>query len=200
MFHPMMWWARGGSLKKRRILACSILLAVLACATVPSASQAASRKIRGVGFSTLVPGNWKTGKSKTGNSHVYGAASPKSKRSATVNLMQVGISVIPVVDLERQLGRKLPASPEELLGLVMSPPQQAQNVQLTAPFRASTLDGRRAASGAVQFNYNGALLLQSNTVAVRRGLVYVIEFDLDMALQFQGLPVLAGIHRHWRWH
>jgi hypothetical protein len=198
MFHPMMRWAPGSSLKKRRILACSILLAVLACAALPGVSQA-SRKVRGVGFSTLVPGNWKTGKGKNGGTHVYGAASPKTKRNVIANSMQLGISVIPVVDLERQIGRKIPASLEELLGLVMSAPQQAQNVQLTAPIRTSTLGGRPAASGAAQFDFNGTTVLQSDTVAVRRGQVYVVDFKLDLALQYQGLPILAGIHRHWHW-
>jgi hypothetical protein len=198
MFHPMMRWVLSSSLKRRRILACSILLAVLACAALPGVSEA-NRKIRGVGFSTSVPTGWKTGKGKNGNARVYGAASPKTKRNVLANSMQLGISVLPVVDMERRLGRKLPSSLEELLGLVISAPQQAQGVQLTAPIRASTLDGRPAASGAVQYSLNGTTVLQSSTVAVRRGRVYVVEFDLDLALQYQGLPILGRIHDHWRW-
>jgi hypothetical protein len=199
MFHPMMRrWVLGSSLQKRRMLACSLLLAVLACAALPGVSQA-SRKIRGYGFTTLVPGNWKTGKGKNGNTRVYGAASPKTKRGQTVNSQQLGISVIPVVDMERQLGQKLPSSLEQLLGALMSPPQQAQNVQLTAPIRTSTLGGRPAASGAAQFDFNGATVLQSDTVSVYRGQVYLVEFDLDLSLQYQALPVLGRIHRHWHW-
>ncbi|HEV7494629.1 hypothetical protein [Baekduia sp.] len=179
-------------------MACSILLAVLACAALPGVSEA-NRKIRGVGFSTSVPSDWKTGKGKNGSTRVYGAASARTKRNVAVNSMQLGITVIPVVDMERKLGRSLPSSLEELLSLVISTPQQAQGVQLTAPIRASTLDGRPAASGAVQFFFNGATILQSTTVAVRRSRVYIVEFDLDLALEYQGLPILGRIHDHWRW-
>jgi hypothetical protein len=200
MFHPMMRWARSNSLQRRRILACSILLAVLACAALPGTSEAkANRKIRGVGFATSVPGNWKTGKGKNGTTHVYGAASPKTKRGVTVNSMQLGITVIPIVDLERQVGQRLPASLEDLLALVISTPQQAQNVSFAAPIRSSLLDGAPAASGAAQFDFNGATVLQSDTISVRRGRVYIVEFDVDLRLQYQGLPVLAAIHRHWHW-
>jgi hypothetical protein len=199
MFHPMMRWARGNSLQRRRILACSILLAVLACATLPGVSEAASRKVRGYGFTTLVPGNWKTGKGKNGNTRVYGAASPKTKRNVTVNQMQLGISVIPIKDFERQAGRKIPSSMEEVLGMVLSAPQQAQNASLVAPIRSTTLGGLPAASGAAQFFFNGATVLQSETVAVHRGQLYIVEYDLDIALQYQALPILARIHRHWHW-
>jgi hypothetical protein len=195
----MMSWALGSRLKRRRILACSILLAVLACAALPGVSEAASRKVRGYGFTTLVPGNWHTGKGKQGTTRVYGAASPKTKRGVTVNTMQLGISVVPVTDLERQLGRKIPSQPQELLGLIMQAPQQAQNVQLTAPFRDTSLGGRPAASGAVQFSLGGTSMMLSETVSVYRGQVYVVEFDLDLALQYSGLANLARIHRHWHW-
>ena len=66
MFHPMMRWALGSRLQRRRILACSILLAVLACAALPGVSDA-SRKFRGKGFATIVPSNWKIGKGKQGS-------------------------------------------------------------------------------------------------------------------------------------
>lgn len=198
MFHPMMPWALGSRLRRRRILACSILLAVLACAALPGVSEA-SQKIRGYGFSTVVPSKWHTGKSKQGVTRVYGAAAPGSKPSVPPNTMQLGISVIPVVDFERQLGRKLPTQPQELLGLIMQAPQQAQNVQLTAPFRDTSLGGRPAASGAVQFSLGGTSMMLSETVAVHRRQVYVIEYDLDLALQYPGLANLARIHRHWHW-
>jgi hypothetical protein len=198
MFHPMMPWALGSRLQRRRILACSILLAVLACAALPGVSEA-SRKFRGYGFSTIVPNNWKTGKGKQGTTRVFGAASPKTKRGVTVNTMQLGVSVLPVTDLERQTGRKLPADLQQLLGLIMAAPPQAQNVQLTAPFRNSKLGGRPAASGAVQFLLDGTPMLQSETVSVYRGQVYVVEYDLDLALQYTGLPILTRIHRHWHW-
>jgi hypothetical protein len=198
MFHPMMPWALGSRLKRRRILACSILLAVLACAALPGVSDA-SRKFRGPGFTTIVPNNWKTGNGKQGPTRVYGAASPKTKRNVAPNTMQLGVTVMSVVTLERQLGRKIPSSLTDLLGLVLQPPQQAQNVELKAPFRTSSLGGRPAASGALQFFLAGATLLQSQTISVYRGNVYLVEFDLDMALQAQGLPNLARIHRHWRW-
>jgi hypothetical protein len=199
MFHPMMRWVAGSSLQKRRILACSILLAVLACAALPGVSDAASRKIRGVGFSTTVPGSWKTGKGKNGDTRVYGAASRQTKPNNPAKSMQLGISVIPIVDMERQLGRKLPSGLVELLAAIMAPPQQAQNVQLTAPFRTSTLGGRPAASGAAQYDVGGTTVLQSETVSVYRGKVYVVEYDVDLTLQYRGLSILQRIHRHWRW-
>jgi hypothetical protein len=198
MFHPMMPWALGSRLQRRRILVCSILLAVLACAALPGVSEA-SRKLRGYGFSTTVPTNWKLTKGKNGSTRLYNAASPQTKPNVTVDSTLLGIKVIPVTDFERQLGRKIPASLEELLGTVMSAPPQAQNVQLTATFRPATLDGRPAASGAAQFFLNGATLLQSETVAVHRGRVYILQFYVDTTLQIPGLSTLSRIHRHWHW-
>jgi hypothetical protein len=198
MFHPMMSWALGSRLQRRRILACSILLAVLACAALPGVSEA-SRKFRGYGFSTIVPTGWKLDNSKFGTSRVYSASSPQTRPNVTVNSTTLSVNVIPVPDFERQLGRKIPASYEELLGDVMTAPQQAQNVQLTATFRATKLDGRPAASGAAQFFLGGATLLQSETVSVSRGHVYILQFYVDLALQYQGLSTLSRVHRHWHW-
>ena len=194
----MMRWALDNSLQRRRILACSILLAVLACAAFPGVSDA-SRKFRGQGFATIVPSNWTTGKGKQGASRLYGAASRKTKRGVAANTMQLGVSVIPVVDMERQLGRKLPSTLDELVGIVLQS-TQAQNLQLTAPVRSSTLGGRPAASGAVQFSApDGTTLLQSDTISVYRGRVYIVAYNVDIALQYEGLAILARAHRHWRW-
>jgi hypothetical protein len=194
----MMLWELGSKLQRRTILACSILLAVLACAALPSVSDA-SRKFRGKGFATIVPSNWTTGKGKQGAVRVYGAASRKTKRGVGLNTMQLGVSVIPVVDMERQLGRKLPPTLDDLVGLVLQS-TQAQDVRLTAPVRSTTLGGRPAASGAVQFSSaDGTTLLQSSTVSVYRGCVYVVGFNLDVKLQNQGLLIQARAHRHWRW-
>jgi hypothetical protein len=198
MFHPMMSWAVGNRLQRRRILACSILLAVLACAALPGVCEA-SRKIRGYGFTTVVPSSWHTGKGKQGPTRVYGAASKQTKPGIPANTMQLGISVIPVVDVERQLGRKLPSSLEELLGLMLQPPQGAQNVQLTAPGRTSTLGGRPAASGALQFSLGPTTMLQSQTISLYRGQIYAVAYNLDMSLLYRGLSVLKSVHSHWRW-
>ena len=199
MLHRMMRWALDNSLQKRRILlACTVLLAMLACAALPSASDA-SRKFRGKGFATIVPSNWTTGKGKQGATRVYGAASRKTKPGVGANTTQLGVTVIPVVDMERQLGRKLPPTLDELVGLLLQS-TQAQNLQLTAPVRSSTLGGRPAASGAVQFSTpDGTTLLQTDTVSVYRGHVYVVAFNLDLTLEYQGLAILARAHRHWRW-
>lgn len=198
MFHAMMAWALGSRLHRRTILACSILLVVLACAALPGVSEA-SRKFRGQGFSTIVPNGWKLDKDKVGTTRVYSASSPQTKPNVTINSMLMSVNVIPVRDYERQLGRKIPSSFEELLGTIMSAPQQAQNVQLTASFRATTLGGRPAASGAAEFSLGGTSVLQSETVSVHRGHIYILEFYLDKALQYQGLSILRRVHRHWRW-
>jgi hypothetical protein len=194
----MMLWALGSRLQRRGILACSILLAVLACAALPSVSDA-SRKLSGKGFATIVPSNWKTGKGKQGTTRVYGAASRTTKSGVAQNTMQLGISVIPVVEMERQLGRKLPSSLEDLLQVVLQPPQEGQNAQVTAPFRSTTLGGRPAASGALQFSIDGVILLSSGTVSLYRGRIYVVQYNLDTALQYRGLTTLKSIHSHWRW-
>jgi hypothetical protein len=198
MFHPMMLWALDGRLQRRKILACSILLVVLACAALPGVSEA-SRKFRGQGFSTIVPNGWKTDKGKAGTTRFYSASSPQTKRNVTVNSTTLSVNAIPVTDFERQLGRKIPSSYEELLGEIMTAPQQAQNVKLTATFRTTRLGGRPAASGAAQFFLGGTTLLQSETVSIYRGRVYILEFYADTAQQYQALLTLGRVHRHWRW-
>jgi hypothetical protein len=197
MFHAMMRWAVGSRLQRRRILACSILLAVLACAALPGVSQA-SRKIRGYGFTTIVPSKWKTGKGKNGTTRVYGAAPPGVKSSDVVNAIHLGITVVPIADMERQIGSKLP-SLEQVLGGVMNTPQQAQNVRLVAPIRATTLGGLPAAAGAAEYFFNGATVLQSETVSIHRAQVYIVRYYQDTSLQYAGIKILQGIHRHWRW-
>jgi hypothetical protein len=42
-------------------------------------------------------------------------------------------------------------------------------------------------------------VLQSETVSVHRGQVYIVTFYQDASLQTLALPVLQRIHRHWRW-
>lgn len=194
----MMPWALGSRLQRRRILACSILLVVLACAALPGVSEA-SRKFRGYGFSTIVPSGWKVDKGKAGTARFYTAASPQTRPGVTTNSTTLNVNVIPVTDFERQLGRKIPSSYEELLGEIMTAPQQAQNVRLTATFRTTRLDGRPAASGAAQFFLGGATVLQSATVSRHRGRVYIIQMYLDTALEYQGLPTLSRVHRRWHW-
>lgn len=198
MFHPMMRWALSNSLQKRRILACALLLAVLACAALPGVSDA-SRKFRGVGFSTVIPSSWKIGNGKNGDTRLYGASSRGTKGNTTINSLAIGVSVVPVTDFERQLGRKLPSSPEEILGLLMSAPQGAQNPSVTVPIRSSVLAGRAAASGALEFSAGGTIVLQSETVSVYRNRIYLLAFNIDKRLQYQALPILARAHRHWRW-
>jgi hypothetical protein len=199
MFHPMMPWALGSRLQRRRILACSILLAVLACAALPGVSEA-SRKLRGHGFSTNVPTDWKVDKTrKNGSTRTYSASSPQTKRNVTANSTLVSVVVIPVPDFERQAGRRIPSSLVELLGAVMGAPPQAQNARITASFRSATLGGRPAAAGAAQYSLGGATVLQSDTVSVYRGHVYIVQFYVDIALQYQGLTTLSRVHRHWRW-
>jgi hypothetical protein len=178
-------------------VACSILLAVLACAALPGVSEA-SRKIRGYGFTTIVPSKWQTGKSKNGTTRAYGAAPNGTKPNDTVNAIHLGIVVVPVTDMERQIGRKLPGL-EQVLVAVMTPPKQAQNVSLVAPARTSRLGGLPSAAGAVEYFLSGATVLQSETVAIHRGQVYIVTYYQDTALQYEGLSILQRIHRHWRW-
>ena len=198
MFHPMMRWAPSNSLQKRRILACALLLGVFACAALPGVSDA-SRKFRGVGFSTVIPNSWKIGNGKNGDTRLYGASARRKKSNDLINSMALGVSVVPVTDLERQLGRKLPSSPQEILGLLMSAPQNAQSPSVAVPIRSSVLGGRAAASGALEFSAGGTIVLQSETVSVYRNRIYLVAFNIDKRLQYRALPILARAHRHWRW-
>lgn len=199
MFHPMMPWALGRRPQTRWLLAFSILLAVLACAALPGVSEA-SRKLRGPDFSTSVPSRWKVDKVvKNGTARIYGASSPTTKRGVTKNGTLLSVNVVPITDFERQLGRRIPGSLVELLGAVMGAPQQAQNPRITASFRGTTLDGRPAASGAAQFDLGGATVLQSTTLSIYRGHVYLVQFYVDLTLQYRGLAVLRSAHRHWNW-
>jgi hypothetical protein len=198
MFRPMMRWVPRNTIERRRILACSMLLASIAFGTLPSASQA-SRKLHGVGFSTIVPSKWKLSKFKSGSLHGYRIVPPRTKKGVTVNSMAIGITVTPAKDLERQLGRKIPASMLELWGLMVSAPQGAQGPQIIAPVRTTTVDGVPGASGAASYALGGATVLQSDTVSVHHGRVYVIELATDINIQFQGLPALGRVRDHWRW-
>jgi hypothetical protein len=201
MFRFMMRWApRTNTIARRRLLACSLLLAVLACAALPGVSEsAATRKLRGPGFSTLVPKSWKVTRQKSGDTRTYQAAAPPNRPNVSVNSMSLGVVVTSVKSFERQLGHKLPRAPEDFIGQVVGGPQGTQ-AQTLVPPRATKLDGARAASVVLQYIYNNAMILQSDTLCVRHGRIYVIELDIDTVKQFDGLPVLEKARAHWRWH
>ena len=198
MFRAMTRRVRLNTIERRRILACSILLAVIAFGALPSVSQAANRKLRGPGFSTIVPSKWKIQRQKGAGTRVYHAVAPTNKPNVAVNSMTLDVIVASVKSLERQLGHKLPASPEELVGQMVGGPQGTQ-AQVLVPTRSTRLDGAPAASVVLQYIYNNAMIVQSDTLCVRHGRVYVIELHIDTVMQFQGLPVLAQARSHWHW-
>jgi hypothetical protein len=198
MFRPMMRRVRLDTIERRRILACSILLAVIAIGALPGVSQA-SHKLRGVGFSTIVPSKWKVTKGKTRDPRVYRASSPGARPNVTVNSAVLGVIVTTAKTLERRAGRKLPSSPEELLGLVAGAPGDVQGLQIVAPTRGALLDGVPAASIAVSYTRGGAAILQTDTVAVYHGRVYVVELATDISIQVNALHVLAQARSRWRW-
>jgi hypothetical protein len=198
MFRLMMRRVRLNTIDRRRILVCSILLAVLAFGALPSVSQAANRKLRGPGFSTIVPRKWKIKHQKGAGTRVYHAAAPTNKPNVSVNSMALDVIVASAKTLERQLGRKLPASPVELIGQVVGGPQGTQ-AQVLVPARATRLDGAPAASVVLQYIYNNAMIIQSDTLCVRHGRIYVVQLEIDTVMQFQGLPVLERARSHWRW-
>jgi hypothetical protein len=198
MFRFMMRWAPRNTIQRRRILACSMLLAVIAFGALPSASQAA-RKLHGAGFTTVVPKSWKVTKSRNGGSRNYRIVPPHTKKGVTVNSMAIGVTVVPGKDLERQSGRKIPESMEVLWGLTVTAPPGAQQPQIIAPVRTTTVDGTPGASGAASYFLNNANVLQSDTVTYHHGRVYIIELAADINLQYKGLPVLGRLRDHWRW-
>ena len=139
----MMPWALGSRLQRRRILACSILLAVLACAALPGVSDA-SRKFRGNGFSTIVPSGWKTGKGKHGHhARLRRRFAADQDQASRPNTTQLGVNVIPVTDFERQLGRKTPVLARGASGRSRDARRSRRRTcRSTAPFRTTTLGGR----------------------------------------------------------
>ena len=188
------------TLSRRRLLACSILLAVLACAALPGASQA-STKLRGPGYSTIVPNGWKVAKTSANGWRYLRAFAPRTGRNGTSRLLTVGISVISSKALAKQARLKqLPSSPESLLALVANSPNQAQNVQIVAPIRPALLRGIPAAASAAQYVLGNSSVLQSNTACERNGRVYSLELEVDMSIQYAGTKVLGRARDHWRWH
>jgi hypothetical protein len=194
----MMRLVPGNTLQKRKLLACSILLAVLACAALPGTSQAKSHRLRGVGFSTIVPRDWKRGRQDNGAARSYFAAWAKNKPNTAVNSMVLDVTVISVKAAERQLGRKLPSSLEDIASQTLGGPQGTQ-AQVVVPARPTRLRGTPAASIVFQYIYNNAMLLQSDTVCIRHGRLYILELKIDTVKQWVGLPVLEKARNHWRW-
>ena len=191
MFHPMMSWALGRRPQRRRILACSLLLAVLACAAVPGASEA-SRKFRGQGFSTRVPTSWKIDKpGRAGATRIYNASSRQTKRNTTVNSTLMTVNVVPVADLERQLAGSFLA-PTRSCWSRHGPAAAGAERAGHGVVRGTILGGRPAASGAANFFLGGATVLQSDTISIYRGRVYILQFYVDQNVQYQGLTTCAA--------
>ncbi|MCW2993421.1 MAG: hypothetical protein JWQ18_916 [Conexibacter sp.] len=184
-------------LQRRRILASSLLLAVLVCAALPSVSQA-SRKIRGPGYSTILPDHWRVQKSRNQSWYELRGYAPKT----TVKLMTLAVSVISEKALAKRARVKaLPSSPERLLQIVATAPQGAAQVQTRIPPRGTSLDGEPGASMVSEYILNAqADVIQTNLVARHHGRVYSIEMEVDTLLQDGGTAYLQQLVRHWHWH
>jgi hypothetical protein len=200
MFTPMMRRAPLNTLQRRRILACSLLLAVCVCASLPGVSQA-SRKIRGPGYSTVLPNGWKVAKSRAGAWYYLRAFAPQKGQAGTSQLLTVGISVISTKGLAKQARvKRLPSSPQDLLPLVANSLNGAQNVQVVAPIRSTALRAAPAAASAVTYALGNTSVLQSNVVSPHGRRVFSVELEVDQSIQYAGTKVLSSLLKHWRWH
>jgi hypothetical protein len=197
----MMQWAPVTTSGRRRAVICSVLLAAIVCAWLPNAVQAKSRKIRGPGYSTIVPKSWKVQKTVENGWAALYATSPSTRPGVPPGTMYIEVRAISTTSLTRQLGlRRLPSDPETLLTLVAASPNAAQNINVVAPLRSIDLRGVPAAAGAASYVLGNTSILQSNIVCIRHRRAYLVQLFVDTTLQYSGTRALVSANAHWRWH
>jgi hypothetical protein len=107
---------------------------------------------------------------------------------------EVGLTIAaqPSTDLPHDTSAR--AAFEQIVGT----PDEAAGVA-RKPVTATRLDGAQAAAGQYTYRYRGRSVVQSNVVALGKGVVVFIEVDADREQLAEARRVLATVVENWRW-
>jgi hypothetical protein len=147
-------------------------------------------------FDTAVPSGWHRRQQRKGGQRSYylnsGAGFASDYGIAARGEVGLTIAAQPSSDLPdgisaRAAFERIVATPDEATGVARKPVTGAR------------LDGAQAAMGQSTYKFRGRLMIQSNMVAIGRGVVVFIEVDAEPEDAAEGQRVLASVVESWRW-
>jgi hypothetical protein len=157
-------------------------------------AQTETRPFVEQGFRTAVPRGWhrrlvkRDGErlhflnSGRGHANDFGLAQPG----------EVGLTIA-----RQQVPRD--ASARGQLARIAATPDGAFGVTRSRPIESASLDGAQAATTQFTYTYEGRSFVQSNVVAIYRGVLVFIEVDVEPPRAADGDQVMATVRRAWRW-
>jgi hypothetical protein len=96
-------------------------------------------------------------------------------------------SDLPAATSARGAFERIVATPDEATGVARKPLSDAR------------LDGAQAATGQLTYKFQGRSIVQSNMVAIGRGVIVFIEVDAEPGQAEQARRVLSTVIDNWRW-
>jgi hypothetical protein len=193
-----------------------LLLAVAATVVLvsgagSSSSTGGTRALTGGSFTTLLDGGWSV-REHVGSSgmRTFSLTSTRAPLDAegipTVGAIGITVSESPASALAGLASEASATNPHTkgadaiaLLSAVVRPPAKAQDVAVTQPVRFRTLADASAAEAAYEYAYEGHGNVQIDVVARRRGTIYFIELDTELARMTLGEAAFARLLARWRW-
>jgi hypothetical protein len=147
-------------------------------------------------FETAVPGGWHRRLDRRRGERFYylnsGPGFANDLGFAARGEVGLTIAAQPSTDLPHDASAR--AAFEQIVGT----PDEATGVA-RKPVTATRLDGAQAAAGQFTYKYRGRSVVQSNIVALGKGVVVFIEVDADREQLTEAQRVLATVVENWRW-
>jgi hypothetical protein len=147
-------------------------------------------------FETAVPAGWHRRLDRNRGERFYFLNSGPgfANRHGFAKEGEVGLTVAvqPSSDLPHG------TSAREAFERIVATPENATGVA-RKPVTATRLDGAQAAAGQFTYKYRGRSVVQSNIVALGKGVVVFIEVDADREQLTEAQRVLATVVENWRW-
>jgi hypothetical protein len=147
-------------------------------------------------FDTAVPGRWHRRQERRDGQRFYylnsGPGFANDLGFAARGQVGLTIAVQPSSDLPDRTSAR--GAFERIVGT----PDEATGVA-RKPVTSTRLDGAQAAAGQFTYRYKGRSVVQSNIVALGKGVVVFIEVDADREQLSEARRVLATVVENWRW-
>ncbi|MEA2468251.1 MAG: hypothetical protein QOJ57_2377 [Thermoleophilaceae bacterium] len=196
---------------RRLVALCCAVAAVSGCGGGGSTGQPAAREsgpsatpldpartatLADPDFDTAVPSDWHRRQSRKRGQRFYYLNSGPGFASdyGIASRGEVGLTIAtqPSSDLPdgisaRAAYERIVATPDEATGTARK------------PVRAARLDGAQAAMGQSTYRFKGRSMIQTNMVAIGRGVIVFIEVDAEPEDAAEGQRVLSTVVDSWRW-
>jgi hypothetical protein len=187
----------------------ALLVAVVAAATITGCgggggsstqehatplAQAQTRAFREKGFNTSVPAGWHQRRRASAGERIYflNSGSGHANDLGLAAPGEIGLTIARQRALRGQSARAA-------LATIAATPDGATGVARSHPIKQSQLDGSDAATTQFTYTYNGATYIQSNIVAIYRGVLVFIEVDAEPYRASDAQRIMSTVTGNWHW-